>query len=206
MDEVDIFDYEYEMSMGRDAINEMAINEATKYNSNKGRYLMQAQGYIQKISTKQGQGRNGPYTIYSMNVDGEWYSCGFKPINANEGDYVSFNVIKKENFTNAENIKLAAGAQPQAAPQQAAAPSGPLPVNKKDVSIHFQSCRKDAIQTLSVLLQHEAVKLPAKQADKMDSAMALLDELTARYYLKLEDVINNGGVSEEDLVPPTGGE
>lgn len=166
---------------------------------------MQAQGYVQKMSTKQGVGRNGPWTMYSINVDGEWYSCGFKPPQCQEGDYVSFNVVQKGQYKNAENV---AAIPQQSAPSNSggapAAQSGSLPVNKKDVSIHYQSCRKDAIQTLSVLLQHEAVKLPAKQADKYDAALALITELTNQYYLNLEDVINNGGVDVEDTIPAPG--
>ena len=167
---------------------------------------MQAQGYIQNIATKQGQGRNGPYTMYSMKVDNEWYSCGFKPINAKEGDYVSFSIIQKGQYKNAENIAPTATAAPAA---QAAAPQasgGAVPVNKRDISIHFQSSRNAAISTVDLLLKSEAVKLPAKQSDKYDAALALIDEITARYYLKLEDVIEAGGLSEEDLVPPTGQE
>lgn len=157
------------------------------------------QGYVQKISQKSGHGAKGPYTLFSMNVDGEWYGTGFNAPACKEGDYVSFDVVQKGKFKNAENVSVAS--------QQSAvgsAPSGNIPVNKKDVSIHYQSCRKDAIQTLGVLLQHEAVKLPAKQADKYDAALAILDELTNQYYLKLEDVINAGGVTLEDTIPAPG--
>lgn len=157
-------------------------------------------GYVQKLSTKQGQGRNGPYTMYSMNVDGDWYSCGFKPPQCNEGDYVQFNVTQKGQYKNADNISVAVADSPVSSNTNAPA----LPVNKKDVSIHYQSCRKDAIQTVNLLLTHEAVKLPAKAADKMDAAMALIDEITNQNYLKLEDVIAAGGVQLEDTIPVPG--
>lgn len=166
---------------------------------------MQLQGVIENVSTKNGMGKNGPWTMYSMQVSGEWYGCGFKALQARQGDYVSFDFEQSGNFKNAKNVKVVAppagGQQPAAAPQAQA--QGVSVVNKRDVSIQYQSSRKDAIQVLDLLIKHDAVSLPAKKADKFDAALALLDELTARFYLRLEDVIDEGGVSVEDLVPST---
>ena len=168
------------------------------------------QGYLDKIGQKQGMGRNGPYTSYSINVGGQWYNCGFKPPAANEGDYIQFDLVQKGQYTNAQNIAVSPQQAAQAAPQQQQqgvinkAPAGPLPVNKKDVSIHYQSCRKDAINIVSTLLDHEALALPAKKADKMDAALAVVEELTNQFYLKLEDVIAEGGVKLEDAIPEPG--
>lgn len=47
--------------------------------------------------------------------------------------------------------------------------------------IQHQSARNSAIAFLDVLFKNEAVKLPAKQSDKFDAALALLDELTAKF-------------------------
>ena len=191
---------DYDLDIDQETIDAYA-EVVNKVNQNKGKHLMKVQGFVEKLSTKQGQGRNGPWTMFSINVNGEWYSCGFKAPNCQEGQYVEFDVVQKGQYKNAENVTPT---------QQASAPAGnggtgaapaSMPVNKKDISIHFQSCRKDAIQTLGVLLGNDAVKLPAKQADKYDAALALIDELTARYYLRLDDVIAAGGLSEEDLVP-----
>lgn len=167
---------------------------------------MQLQGVIENVSTKNGMGKNGPWTMYSMQVNGEWYGCGFKPIQAGKNDYVSFDFEQSGNYKNAKNVQVvaapagAAQQAPSASPAQAA---GSAPVSKRDVSIQYQSSRKDAIQTLDLLLKNEAISLPAKKADKFDAALALLDEITARFYLRLEDVIDEGGVSVEDLVPNT---
>lgn len=48
-------------------------------------------------------------------------------------------------------------------------------------AIQHQSARNSAIAFLDVLFKNEAVKLPAKQSDKFDAALALLDELTAKF-------------------------
>lgn len=162
------------------------------------------QGYLNKIATKQGSGRYGPYTTYNLEIDGQWYGHGFNKPNAHEGQYVEFDVIQKGQYKNAENLR-AAVSTPPAASSGSKAPAS-IPVNNRDVSIQYQSSHKDAIQVLDVLLKNDAVKLPAKQADKYDAAMALVDEITAQFYLKLESVIQDGGVSLEDAIPQPAGD
>lgn len=53
--------------------------------------------------------------------------------------------------------------------------------HKKDQRIELQSCRNSAIALVTAALQHDALKLPAKQADKWDALKALVDELTGDY-------------------------
>lgn len=165
------------------------------------------QGHVNKISTKQGVGKNGPWTMYNLEIDGTWYGCGFNNPNVPEGSFVEFDVVQKGQYTNANNVRLAQGMSAPQTPQAASTPAAPAQaprVNSRDVSIQYQSSRKDAIQTLGVLLESEAIKLPAKQADKYDAAMALIEEITAQYYIKLENVIEAGGVELEDAIPAPG--
>jgi len=158
------------------------------------------QGYVQKISTKQGHGKNGPWTAYNLNIDGEWFSCGFAKPACNEGDYVNYDSVQKGQYKNAENVSVI----PRSAAPAGGDGGGNIPVNRKDVSIHYQSCRKDAIALTGVLLSNGAIKLPAKQADQFDAAVALVNELTNQFYIDLENVINDGGVSVEALIPTPG--
>lgn len=162
------------------------------------------QGYIEKISQKSGNGANGPWTMYSIQVGGNWYSCGFKPVPAKEGDYVNFDVVQKGKYTNATNV--APVAAPAASSGGGNNSSSPAPVNTRDISISFQHCQKEAHRILDVFLRNDVVKLPAKQADKYDAAMGLLYEISASLYVQLAGVIENGGVSAEDLVEPPMGE
>lgn len=160
------------------------------------------QGYLNKIATKQGMGKRGPYTMYNVEIDGTWYGHGFDKPNASEGTYVEFDVVQKGQYKNAENIRAAVSK-----PSNAASPAQTsIPVNSRDVSIQYQSSRKDAIQMLDVLIKNGLVSLPAKKAEQYDAAMALLDELTAQFYLKLEGVIEDGGVSLEDAIPAPQGD
>lgn len=159
------------------------------------------QNYVEKVGEKQGSGRNGPWTMYSVNIGGEWLGAGFKKPECREGDYISYDIEQSGKYKNIVNIKVV----PQgSAPNKVSSSSDgvQLPVNKRDVSIHYQSCRNAAISLTDLLLKYEAVKLPAKQADKFDAAVGIVDELTNQFYLKLEHVIEEGGVSLEDSIPP----
>ena len=170
------------------------------------------QGYLDKIGQKQGMGRNGPYTSYSINVGGQWYNCGFKPPAANEGDYIQFDLVQKGQYTNAQNIAVSPQQAAQAAPpaqaenkgSSSSVPAEGLPKNTHQIGISYQHCQKEAHRTLDVLLRAEAVKLPAKQAEKYDAAMALVYEIADSYMLKLQSVIDNGGVKLEDAIPEPG--
>jgi len=158
------------------------------------------QGYVQKISSKNGMGKNGPWVLYSVQVDGNWYGAGFNPPPCREGDLIEYDTIQKGQYTNIENIRLGTASAPAPVATPVAAAQAP-PKNTTQLSIHLQSSRNAAINCLDVLLKSEAVKLPAKQADKYDAAMALLDEITARFFVQLEQDIEAGGISTEEVIP-----
>tara|TARA_R110000772_G_scaffold175148_1_gene287003 strand:- start:347 stop:835 length:489 start_codon:yes stop_codon:yes gene_type:complete len=161
------------------------------------------QGYVNSITSKSGQGARGPWTLFSIEIDGQKFGAGFDKPNVPEGSYVEFDVVQKGQYKNAENIRISTATPPVVTSGSQAG----APVNKRDCSIQYQSSRKDAIQMLGVLLTAEAIKLPAKQADKYDAAMAIVEEMTAQFFLKLEAVIEDGGVSLEDAIPvPNGAE
>lgn len=88
--------------------------------------------------------------------------------------------------------RQAAPAQRQQAPQQRQAAGGPAGKDdywarkeERDVdvqkAIQYQASRNAAIAALDSMLTVEAVKLPAKQADKYDAYLALLEELTDHF-------------------------
>lgn len=52
----------------------------------------------------------------------------------------------------------------------------------RDASIQYQSSRKDAIALVDVLLRAAAIKLPAKEAMKLEAVEALVDGYTASFF------------------------
>lgn len=169
---------------------------------------MNIQGQVERLSSKSGVSAAGKaWNSYSMLLNGVWYSS-FQPIQAQEGQMVSFDAVQKGNFWNINGaVQATGGASPAPAPQaQQQAPAGPAPASPRDISILYQSSRKDAIPTLALLLEQGAIKLPAdtKKADRYDAILALVDELTARFYLKAKAATDAGGPSEEDVIPEPG--
>jgi len=161
------------------------------------------QGYVTKIGTKQGAGAHGPWTLYSVQIDGaKWLGAKFKAPACNEGDLITYDIVADGQYENIANIAVVAGGAAQAPTAVASAPSVSPPVNKTQLSIHLQSCRNAAIATLTTFLENDVVKLPAKQADKYEAALSLIEEMTGRYFFKLEKDVANGGMEVADVIPP----
>lgn len=81
-------------------------------------------GVITKKSQRQVTTKFGEKTSYSIQINGEWYSAGFKPCPYNEGDTVSANFEMNGSYKNITGY----GAAPASAGSGAApAPSAPAP-------------------------------------------------------------------------------
>ena len=53
------------------------------------------QGFVEQVSEKQGNGRNGPYTLYSVKINGEYLGAGFNKPACNNGDFINYEVEQK---------------------------------------------------------------------------------------------------------------
>lgn len=140
-----------------------------------------AQGRIQKINERDGQYGK----MYSIQVDGQWYSAGKCPPKAVEGDYVEFEWVAKGNYRNADP-KTIRKAQQGSSPVPAAAsgaPSAPF-VDKRQDIISAQWGINAAIQTVNILAEAEAfpgLKKTANAEEKYDYVKALITELAGDY-------------------------
>lgn len=95
--------------------------------------------------------------------------------------------------------------QPQTTAQPARQYQRPAPQNDdRQLSIHYQSSRNAAIALVDAALKAgDIIALPAKKADKFDALLALVDRVSERYFLALEDVIKAGGITPT-IPDPTG--
>jgi hypothetical protein len=169
-------------------------------------------GRVAKITTKNGTGRKGPWTLYSIRLTLDngaeypnWVSAGFDRPKFNEGDYISAVID-----TNEKGYKNLSGWCAAAAPaaEATAAPAKSYG-EAKNQSIHYQSARKDALQVVGLLIANAALPLSAAKtasgtAKRYDEVMALVDKLTVRYYtdtetLRVLDMVDDEG--EEDVSP-----
>lgn len=171
-------------------------------------------GFVQKINTKSGTGRNGkPYTLYSMKLadkDGNelagWYQCGFESPPCKEGDYVKLEATPKGNNHDVVKGSIKVSKNPPARAKSASAPrsgggggtggGGWSPA--KDAKITFMSARNAAIETVKILLAEGGLKLrkgdtKAIASANFDLIMESIDKVTVEYF---RDVIAEGHEDE----------
>lgn len=167
------------------------------------------EGVVQKVS-KRGNATN-------ILVNEQWYGCGFNGVPCQEGDQISVPVTQNGRFLNADVKNMQILGRGNTAPQQQQAPrqyadsgkqaygggkkaSGGGFSRKMDdpvqISIVQQSARNAAIQAVQLAAQLEAVPLPAKKADKFDALLALVDQVTERYFKSTQQVASDGGYVE----------
>lgn len=160
-------------------------------------------GQIQAVSQR-GKATN-------IQVNGQWFGCGFNGVPANKGDQVQFEAIQNGQYLNADmsTFQVVAGGQPQQAarqspggyqqrkpygggaqrqaPAQAAASKDDYWTKKEERDvitqqvIQLQASRNAAIAVCSAALSSGILPLPAKKADAFDAFLAAIDEVTQRY-------------------------
>lgn len=70
---------------------------------------------------------------------------------------------------------------------------------EKDLRTGLGYAREQAIKTLGAMLEQDAISLPAKKAEKMDSYLQYLDMLTARFLEQGDNYVKDGvGAIYED--------
>jgi hypothetical protein len=173
------------------------------------------QGFIVKVSYKEGEGKRGKWRLYSAKMEKEdgteydsWISFGFDKPDIKEGDYVKITTEKDakgyEKATKIEQLKNAP-AKGGNTPAQGTSPNVEAPSGTRQVSIEYQSSRKDAIEMLRCLIQMDALpitsaKTKAGEAKRYEELMALVDKLTVRYYNDVKSQRIFDSVADEGAV------
>lgn len=123
----------------------------------------------------------------NIKVGDEWYGCGFKGFPYSKGDTVSFDVIQRGKYKNVDmdSLKKVEGASSNSS---SASNYSPASNDNRQKSIAFQSSRKDAIEVAKIAVANELISIPAAKAKRLDVVLALIDELTVRYYAEVEGV------------------
>ena len=128
-------------------------------------------------------------TLWSFSIEGnnDFFRCGFTKPNINRGDNVTFEyeVNQYGNQVNAKDIRVLAGAPPQAAPSASAAPYTPQAGSKddywkkkeendvvKDASIQYMACTNTAVSILKLAQDAGVLTLGAgAKANKLDTLL-----------------------------------
>jgi hypothetical protein len=146
---------------------------------------------------------------FTLRGDRTFYRLGNKKPFFSEGDSIQFDVeMKGQNAYARGASKWEGGEVVSSAPAAAVARSAGGPRNADDYwrakevrdietqkRIELQSCRNSAIALVAELLKVEAVKLPAKQADKVP----VIEELVTHYTKFFID--QNAGKEAKEEIP-----
>lgn len=154
-------------------------------------------GTVEKITNRQVNTRNGPAESWSLNIDGDWYSNGFNKPPVQEGQQVEFTFSQNGQYKNIDKGSLKASTNAPAQPTTSA-PSTP---NTRDISIGYQSSRKDAIAVVAAMIAAGTAPVPAEKKKGYAATLALVDELTNTFYSDLQQVIESGGIQDTQTAP-----
>lgn len=135
---------------------------------------------------------------FNAEISGTWYGCGFSAPSFKEGDVLEFEFEQKGKFKNLGKHSVLGTSSGNSAPAPSA---GKQSFDERNISIAYQSSRKDALHLVEILVQSGSVALPAKKSDQADAIKALVEDYAAQFYLKLESVVQAGGATLEDMVP-----
>lgn len=165
---------------------------------------MQVTGNVQRVHQR-GNATN-------IQVNGEWYGCGFNGVPCQEGDNVTFTYTQRGNFKNVNVAQMVinsrgtgqasqggggGGYQQSQAPRGGGAQSSGA-VSKDDYwkrreekdeltqkAIQFQAARNSAIAAAEILISAGVLPLGdggRNKASPVDVALDFIDTLTGRYY------------------------
>jgi len=163
------------------------------------------QATIERVGSRQVNTKFGEKTVYSFMANNVWYGSIWKDHGLHEGAVVEFEFqTNSKGYNDVSDIKVV-GQQSPTTPQQTA-PVGhlaqPAPANNtRQMQIHYQSSRHDAVQIVKGMVASEAIVLPAKTAARYSAYLAYVDEITLKLYSKLEEIEKTGEVEQLEDVP-----
>lgn len=149
-------------------------------------------GTVQKVYEKNG--------FFYLIIDDTFYGFGKRRPSAKQGDYVTFAADQNGKYWNADDKTLiVTESTSDSVPSKASTPYTDKTSKddywkereKRDIviqgKIQMQSARNSAIEFVKLALSADAIKLPAKQADKADALFEFVN-----HYASLFNDITNG--------------
>ena len=130
----------------------------------------------EKWETKEGKRLRSP--LYSIKVDDEWYGFGFDNPNVQEGEAITFTAEKAKFGKGMDGVASSIERMAAGAPATVAATTK---ADDRQTSIVYQSQHRDALEAVKFMVEKDIIKLPAKQADKYDVFLGLVQDLTVTW-------------------------
>jgi hypothetical protein len=164
-------------------------------------------GFVAKLGTKTGEGKRGPWTLYSVKIEKEdgseypdWVSLGFDEPSCKEGDFVVLEAsddngrqklvpgtLKRVKNGPARKQKAAAPASGGAKKWGGGGGGGYKADPDKDRRITFMNCRTAAVEFIALLEKLDALPISAAatkagKAKREEEIVAILDKYTVRFF------------------------
>lgn len=142
-------------------------------------------GTVAKVYEKNG--------MYSLAIDNVWYGFGKKKPQVDQGQFVTFAADKNDRgYWNADIKTLIVADRQSASSTRAPAPTGGLTKDQywenreaRDIEtqkrIQYQSSRNAAIEFVRLLLDKDALKVPATVAKKADAILEAVNYYTTMF-------------------------
>ncbi len=162
-------------------------------------------GIIERKTSAMRNTRNGSVEVFSLQINGEWYGCGFKklPAGAEEGANISFSYDQNGEYKNLNATTVTVVSAAAAPPAGGSAPARGNAGDDRQRVIVYQSARNAAIEAFAAMSAADAIALPTKKGDKYDAAMAFIVELTDRFHVDAMAVYTGDLTITDPLDNPT---
>lgn len=174
-------------------------------------------GFVDKINTKSGEVKSGKnkgkmWHLYSLQMNGQWFSAGFKKPDCEEKDYVQFSYDVEEYNGKDQNV-IDMDSFEQCDPPAIPSASGGGAVEagskdeywaKKDMQARMGYARAAAIDVVDIALKNEVLPWAknAKADTKMDLLLAMIDKVTDHFYngtdKKVDAIISGEDTVDDD--------
>jgi len=141
---------------------------------------MRASGYVEAVSAKTTSkaGKVFRSPLYSFLVNEEWYGCGFDNPNVEQGDMIDFTFVQGARGKDVEVSSINKGIAQAVSPAEGAG-TQPVNIDNRQLSIVFQSSRKDAIQVITAAAAAGYAKIP--KTNSYEVFLDLIDDLTQEF-------------------------
>lgn len=161
--------------------------------------MSEFRGFVVKINTKTGQGRRGPWTLFSIKLEGEdgveikdWLSYGFDKPKFKEGDYIKLDATKNDKGylqVDVDSVKVAKNPPARAGRGGGASggsDGGSSRGNYSKGGVDWNSAVARSIELVDLLIKHDALALsPAKGAAGIEKRRAEIEACVDKYSVKL---------------------
>jgi hypothetical protein len=149
------------------------------------------EGLVEKVHTKSGQGKRGPWTKYSAVIAGEWYSFGFNNPGITEGDTLKVEFEKGQYGKDVKQFKKIEGAA--AAPQASGSGGSTASGGTRESGMAWGNASNVAATLICKMADIDALPLSANnskanKAKRYDEFMELFNKLRVELYADSLDI------------------